>query len=96
MLSLGTLGGGNHFIELDRDGEGSYWLLIHTGSRQLGSDVANYYAKQAFKYQCGKQKRNYLRGHGDDEGGFQPRGGKAASTRSSIDPPSVSIPISAS
>ena len=81
MLSLGTLGGGNHFIELDRDGEGYYYLLIHTGSRQLGSDVANYYAKQAYKYQCGKQKRASARGYDDGEGGFQPRGGKRASSK---------------
>ena len=85
MLSLGTLGGGNHFIELDRDGEGSYWLLIHTGSRQLGSDVANYYAKQAYKYQCVKQKRNYTRDYGDEEGGFQPRGGKNASSKPRVE-----------
>ena len=78
MLSLGTLGGGNHFIELDRDSEGNHWLLIHTGSRQLGSEVATYYAKQAYKYQCGKQKRASSSRYGDEDGGFQPRGGKTA------------------
>lgn len=41
-LSLGTLGGGNHFIEIDRDVTGEYWLLIHTGSRYLGKQVAEY------------------------------------------------------
>ena len=34
--SIGTLGGGNHFIEVDKDTRGNYWLVIHTGSRHLG------------------------------------------------------------
>lgn len=41
--SLGTLGGGNHFIEVDRDSSGNLWLVIHTGSRHLGIEVCNYY-----------------------------------------------------
>lgn len=45
--SLGTLGGGNHFIELNRAEDGSYWLLIHSGSRNLGKQVAEYYQKLA-------------------------------------------------
>ena len=45
--SLGTLGGGNHFIELNKDEEGNYWLLIHSGSRNLGKQVAEYYQKLA-------------------------------------------------
>ena len=45
--SLGTLGGGNHFIEIDTDGENLY-LLIHTGSRNLGAQVAKYYQKKAY------------------------------------------------
>lgn len=47
--SLGTLGGGNHFIEVDRDSEGCLWLVIHSGSRHLGMEVCNFYQKQAFK-----------------------------------------------
>lgn len=46
-LSLGTLGGGNHFIELDKDNEGNYYLVMHTGSRHLGVEVANYYQNWA-------------------------------------------------
>ena len=42
-LSLGTLGGGNHFIEIDKDDEGHLYLVIHTGSRHLGVEVAEYY-----------------------------------------------------
>jgi RNA-splicing ligase RtcB len=45
--SLGTLGGGNHFIEVDVDDEGFEYLIIHTGSRNLGLQVAEYYQKLA-------------------------------------------------
>lgn len=45
--SLGTLGGGNHFIELDRGADGSMYLVVHTGSRHLGEEVAEYYTKIA-------------------------------------------------
>jgi tRNA-splicing ligase RtcB len=44
---LGTLGGGNHFIELDRDGGGDLWLLVHSGSRGLGSAIAAHHLRAA-------------------------------------------------
>jgi tRNA-splicing ligase RtcB len=44
---LGTLGGGNHFIELDRDADGALWLLVHSGSRGLGGAVATHHAHAA-------------------------------------------------
>jgi len=47
--SIGTLGGGNHFIELDEDENGDIWLVIHSGSRHLGVEVAKYYQNQAIK-----------------------------------------------
>ena len=47
--SIGTLGGGNHFIELDKDTDGNLYLLIHSGSRNLGTLVCNYYQKAAFE-----------------------------------------------
>jgi len=47
--SLGTLGGGNHFIEVNVDKNGNKYLVIHTGSRNLGKQVADYYQKQAVK-----------------------------------------------
>lgn len=47
--SLGTLGGGNHFIELNRDDTGALWLVIHTGSRLLGLEVAHYYQELGYK-----------------------------------------------
>ncbi len=48
--AIGSLGGGNHFIELDRDGAGNVYLVIHTGSRNLGKQVAEIYQKQAVKH----------------------------------------------
>jgi tRNA-splicing ligase RtcB len=47
MKQIGTLGGGNHFIEMQRCNEGYLWLMIHSGSRNLGLKVAEYYNKQA-------------------------------------------------
>ena len=47
--SLGTLGGGNHFIEIDEDTKGNKYLIIHSGSRNLGKQVAEYYQKVAIE-----------------------------------------------
>lgn len=47
--SIGTLGGGNHFIEMDKDDDGNLYLVIHSGSRHLGVEVANYYQNEAYK-----------------------------------------------
>ncbi len=52
ILSIGTLGGGNHFLELDRDEKENIWLVIHSGSRNLGLQVCRYHqriARQAIK-----------------------------------------------
>lgn len=49
LLSLGTLGGGNHFIEADRDVEGNLYIVIHSGSRHLGKEVTEYYLKEGQK-----------------------------------------------
>lgn len=49
MRSLGTLGGGNHFLELSKDDSGNYWLIVHTGSRHLGLEIAKYYMERAQK-----------------------------------------------
>lgn len=48
--SLGSLGGGNHFIELDKDSDGNLYLVIHSGSRHLGTEVANYYQAEGFNW----------------------------------------------
>lgn len=47
--SIGTLGGGNHFIEVDKDEEGNVYLVIHSGSRHLGMEVADYYLRTGQK-----------------------------------------------
>lgn len=46
--SIGTLGGGNHFIEIDKDDQGGYYLVIHSGSRHLGVEVATYYQNKGY------------------------------------------------
>lgn len=48
-LSIGTLGGGNHFIEVNRDIDGYLYLVIHSGSRHLGGEVAKFYQNLAIK-----------------------------------------------
>lgn len=55
-LSVGTLGGGNHFIEADRDDDGRLYLVVHSGSRHLGLEVANYYQKEAYAALCGRSQ----------------------------------------
>ncbi len=47
--SIGTLGGGNHFIEVDKDSDGYLYLVIHSGSRHLGCEVAKYYQAAAYR-----------------------------------------------
>ena len=70
MSSLGTLGGGNHFIEIDKDVLGNRYLIIHTGSRKFGKDVYNHHQKIAEKqnpyrykdwsYLTGDEAKSYL------------------------------------
>lgn len=47
--SLSSLGGGNHFLEIDRDSRGNLWLVVHTGSRHLGIEVCEYYQNKAYE-----------------------------------------------
>lgn len=69
--SLGTLGGGNHFIEVDREEDGTFWLVIHSGSRNLGKQVAEIYQLMArddmdggvpkgLEYLTGERAASYL------------------------------------
>lgn len=48
-LSLGTLGGGNHFIEVNQDEDGNLYVVVHSGSRHVGLQVAEYYQREAYK-----------------------------------------------
>ena len=65
--SLGTLGGGNHFIEIDKSSDDTNYLVIHSGSRNLGKQVAELYQKLAVDLAIGKdtlfklQEKNYRR-----------------------------------
>jgi RNA-splicing ligase RtcB len=54
LFSLGTLGGGNHFIEADQDEEGQLYIVIHSGSRHLGKEVTEYYLSEGQKALKGK------------------------------------------
>lgn len=54
--AIGTLGGGNHFIEIDQDEEDNKYLVIHTGSRNLGKQVAEYYQDLAIQLCSGKEE----------------------------------------
>ena len=56
--SLGTLGGGNHFIEADRDEEGNLYLVVHSGSRHLGLEVAGYYQKEGYERLNGSSRQD--------------------------------------
>ena len=55
--SLGTLGGGNHFIEIDRAADGTAYLVIHSGSRNIGKQVAEIYQARAVELLSGKEER---------------------------------------
>lgn len=56
--SVGTLGGGNHFLEIDKSKDGTLYLTVHTGSRNLGKQVAEYYQEQAIKHCIKKYGRD--------------------------------------
>ena len=56
--SMGTLGGGNHFIEIDKDDEENLYLVVHTGSRNLGKQVCEYYTKIAKNDYFRKKMKN--------------------------------------
>lgn len=55
--SIGTLGGGNHFIEADKDDEGNIYIVIHSGSRYLGKEVATLYQELGYQRLNGYDKR---------------------------------------
>ena len=54
--SIGTLGGGNHFIEANRDDENNLYIVIHSGSRHLGKEIAEYYQEEAW-HQLNRSRR---------------------------------------
>ena len=54
--SIGTLGGGNHFIEVDKGEKGDLFIVVHSGSRHIGNEVAKYYQDEGFKALCGNAR----------------------------------------
>lgn len=54
--SIGTLGGGNHFIEIDCGEDGTLYLVVHSGSRHLGKQVCEYYQEEGFRALCGSAR----------------------------------------
>lgn len=50
LCSLGTLGGGNHFIEVDRDENGDVYIIVHSGSRHLGKEVCEHYCREGLRF----------------------------------------------
>lgn len=54
--SIGTLGGGNHFIEANRDKKNNLYIVVHSGSRHLGTEIAEYYQEQAWQQLNGNKK----------------------------------------
>lgn len=71
LASIGTLGGGNHFEELDVDDEGNTWFVVHTGSRNFGLKIANYFqsvAKSQMEHSKGTMNNlEYLTGSAMDD-----------------------------
>ena len=61
LKAVGTLGGGNHFIEADKDDEGNLYIVIHSGSRHLGKEVAEIYQDLAYKQVNGISKEQIRR-----------------------------------
>ncbi|WP_432664101.1 RtcB family protein [Wukongibacter baidiensis] len=58
LLSIGSLGGGNHFIEINQDKNSDKWLVIHSGSRNFGHKIATYHQKRAIEY-CSRQVKYF-------------------------------------
>lgn len=54
--SIGTLGGGNHFIEVNRDNQDNLYIVVHSGSRHLGNEVAKYYQNEGFSALSGSAR----------------------------------------
>ena len=54
--SIGTLGGGNHFIEVGRADTGEFYIVVHSGSRHLGNEVAEYYQQEGYNSLCGNAR----------------------------------------
>jgi len=74
---LGTLGGGNHFIEIQAGDDGHIWLMLHSGSRNFGYKIAKTYNKKAMEL-CTRWHSQLPPGHGEDSLAFLPIGSSEA------------------
>ncbi|MBW2560041.1 MAG: RtcB family protein [Deltaproteobacteria bacterium] len=70
-VQLGTLGGGNHFIEIQKGSDGRVWIMLHSGSRNFGFKIAQYYSRLAQSL-CAKWFSAIPQGKGDDNLAFLP------------------------
>ena len=61
QCSLGTLGGGNHYCELGKDSHGTTWLSVHSGSRNFGKQIAEYWQHKANEFHGNKSELNWLK-----------------------------------
>jgi tRNA-splicing ligase RtcB len=78
LKQIGTLGGGNHFIEIQKDTEGFVWIMIHSGSRNLGLKVADYYNQLAYDLNKRWYSNTYLPKNPKDSLAFLPIESKEA------------------
>ena len=69
---LGSLGGGNHFIEIQKDADDNVWIMIHSGSRNLGYKVAKYYNELAYNICKGYHSETFLPNNKEDSLAFFP------------------------
>ena len=72
LKQLGTLGGGNHFIEIQKGSDGHVWIMIHSGSRNLGYRVAKYYNNLAYDLNMKWHSNTYLPKNKEDSLAFLP------------------------
>lgn len=72
LTQLGTLGGGNHFIEIQKDTENNIWIMVHSGSRNLGYKVADYYNEIAYDMDMQWRSNTYLPKNKKDSLSFLP------------------------
>ena len=91
--SIGSLGGGNHFIEVDRNEQGELYLVVHSGSRHLGTEVADYYQNVGYKTLCANAKAQLqakiaeLKSQGRDKEIYDALKALKASTKTAMDVP---------
>ena len=93
LLSVGTLGGGNHFIEIDIDPSGNYWLVVHTGSRSLGTGVAGHYQNIALQ-KCVTQANEAAKRAGEQLVGEYKAQGRQKEIRAALEALPKQVPTS--